>query len=545
MKALEKDRNRRYKTADAFSADIVRHLMNEPVEARPPSAGYRLSRFYQRNRMVVGVAAIVLVIAICAASATTAAWLRSERTVHELGESAYRRAVLAAIAGDSREASIALDNCRRCDLPERRINIIEALLAINEGHNDKARKLATISWKDSQQAGYSDQIAACSLLATANCFAGFDDISFQHLGVLRGLRRNKSTQLDSLFIAYANIVSDPQACLDELDTAPDIKASPIGLMMVSLAETLLGATSGDSTKLNRSIRDNEYVRLHFRNNQLSLAYSIQAYAIAIAMAKAEGRREEANRLESEALPFAETLARRKGFHSGFYNLWMFYKAIGEDDKAFKAIRRVGDHPGTYSFFLSAEVLKQSQGPEAVGQFDAVISDEFHDSKYIRLAKAHLVRGLPDGESQVKQLAENCLEDPSPLIRRFALMAMCLVCDSDEIESLAKRGRSRHDKLHNDHDTWGDEACIQYLAGECNEDELREAIEANYFGGSMIELTIAMRHLAAGNREFAKKHFQRCVDLKQIFTFDYGFADAYLARMADPEWPRWMSSNHEM
>ena len=50
MKALEKDRNRRYETANGFAADIERYLHDEPVEAGPPSAAYRFRKFAQRNK---------------------------------------------------------------------------------------------------------------------------------------------------------------------------------------------------------------------------------------------------------------------------------------------------------------------------------------------------------------------------------------------------------------------------------------------------------------------------------------------------------------
>ena len=55
MKALEKDRRRRYETANAFADDIQRHLTHEPVLAGPPSALYRARKFARRHR--VGVAA--------------------------------------------------------------------------------------------------------------------------------------------------------------------------------------------------------------------------------------------------------------------------------------------------------------------------------------------------------------------------------------------------------------------------------------------------------------------------------------------------------
>jgi serine/threonine protein kinase/Flp pilus assembly protein TadD len=60
MKALEKDRNRRYETASGFAADIERHLHDEPVEAGPPSAAYRFRKFARRNRTGLATAALVL-----------------------------------------------------------------------------------------------------------------------------------------------------------------------------------------------------------------------------------------------------------------------------------------------------------------------------------------------------------------------------------------------------------------------------------------------------------------------------------------------------
>ena len=50
MKAMEKDRNRRYDSASAIARDVERYLADEPIEARPASAGYRLKKFLSRNK---------------------------------------------------------------------------------------------------------------------------------------------------------------------------------------------------------------------------------------------------------------------------------------------------------------------------------------------------------------------------------------------------------------------------------------------------------------------------------------------------------------
>ncbi len=59
LKALEKDRSRRYETANAFSRDIQRYLADEIVEARPPGTGYLLKKFVRKNKGVLVVFGVV------------------------------------------------------------------------------------------------------------------------------------------------------------------------------------------------------------------------------------------------------------------------------------------------------------------------------------------------------------------------------------------------------------------------------------------------------------------------------------------------------
>ena len=68
MKALEKDRTRRYETANGFAADILRHLAHEPVVAAPPSRAYRLRKFVRKHRGAVIAARLVVLAALDAAS---------------------------------------------------------------------------------------------------------------------------------------------------------------------------------------------------------------------------------------------------------------------------------------------------------------------------------------------------------------------------------------------------------------------------------------------------------------------------------------------
>jgi serine/threonine protein kinase/tetratricopeptide (TPR) repeat protein len=79
MKAIEKDRNRRYETANGFAMDIQRYLADEPVQAGPPSAAYRFRKFATRNRAGLTMALILAVALLLGIVATSWQAIRATR----------------------------------------------------------------------------------------------------------------------------------------------------------------------------------------------------------------------------------------------------------------------------------------------------------------------------------------------------------------------------------------------------------------------------------------------------------------------------------
>ncbi len=94
MKALEKDRARRYETASAFAADVRHYLDDQPVLAGPPGASYRVRKFVRRNRGPVLAASLVLLALVGGVIGTSLGLLRAERTARaerQAKETAQRR----------------------------------------------------------------------------------------------------------------------------------------------------------------------------------------------------------------------------------------------------------------------------------------------------------------------------------------------------------------------------------------------------------------------------------------------------------------------
>jgi eukaryotic-like serine/threonine-protein kinase len=122
MKALEKDRNRRYETASAFAADVQRYLKDEPVLACPPSALYRFGKLARRNKVVLTTAAVITAALVLGALVSTWQAIRASRAA--AAEREQRRD-----ADDARQQ--AVDDRERARQAERlaRSRLFDARLA--------------------------------------------------------------------------------------------------------------------------------------------------------------------------------------------------------------------------------------------------------------------------------------------------------------------------------------------------------------------------------------------------------------------------------
>ena len=101
MRCIEKDRTRRYDTANGLAADIERYLRNEPVIARPPSTRYLLKKLILRHRL--GFAAGVGIVGAIMIGAAVATWHAMRATRAEQAQSQLRLVAERARANETTE----------------------------------------------------------------------------------------------------------------------------------------------------------------------------------------------------------------------------------------------------------------------------------------------------------------------------------------------------------------------------------------------------------------------------------------------------------
>jgi len=123
MKCLEKDRRRRYETANGLAMDLQRHLDNHPVVARPPSRLYEFQKSVRRHKVGFGATAAVLAVLVAGLGFSTWMFLR-ERSAHEQAVAAELEQSRLRVAERKARESGGRNVCWRMTFPRLAIRTI-------------------------------------------------------------------------------------------------------------------------------------------------------------------------------------------------------------------------------------------------------------------------------------------------------------------------------------------------------------------------------------------------------------------------------------
>jgi eukaryotic-like serine/threonine-protein kinase len=132
MKCLEKDRTRRYETANGLAADLKRHLNYEPVVARPPSTVYRIQKAIRRNKISFAAGAVVFSALLLGIIATTWQSVRAMQAKHEALAAKEQAVAAQASEVKLREQAQAEDLAARQRAYASDMNLARQAL---DGHN--------------------------------------------------------------------------------------------------------------------------------------------------------------------------------------------------------------------------------------------------------------------------------------------------------------------------------------------------------------------------------------------------------------------------
>jgi hypothetical protein len=269
MKALEKDRSRRYETANGIARDIQRYLKDEPVEACPPSAAYRLRKFLQRHRGPAAAAVAVFLAVVAGAGMATWQAVRAtraegaalaERDAKELARQAEADQRAAAVAQRERAAK-AEEQARQEAAVSRAVRDFL--------QTDLLRQADIAAQVEAQRltgGGFQTQVnpSIHELLDRAAAGLAPDKIEAR----FPGQPRVQAEILDTVGRTYLGIVRGPEA-VSHLTRAANLYRSALGpddpttlatLHALALAQSCLGKPA-DAVALLEKVRDARSARL--------------------------------------------------------------------------------------------------------------------------------------------------------------------------------------------------------------------------------------------------------------------------------------------
>jgi WD40 repeat protein/serine/threonine protein kinase len=140
MKALEKDRTRRYETANALAADVQRYLKDEPVEACPPTVGYRMQKYVRRHKAFMSAMSAVAALLLIGIVTTSWQAVRAMRAEEEARRELRSKEL--ARKGEQEQRALAVAKAAAADEERQKANLEKKNAERARQDADAQRKIA-------------------------------------------------------------------------------------------------------------------------------------------------------------------------------------------------------------------------------------------------------------------------------------------------------------------------------------------------------------------------------------------------------------------
>ena len=582
MKALEKERSRRYDSASRLAEDIQRYLANELVEARPPSTWYQLQKFYDRNKLLTS--SVVAVIAALSIGLSVALWgvtraetanrrLREQQgelerargdavrqaaaaeessqvarsALRDLAEELLDRAMADAFSGDVESAKASIAKARTAGASEVLLETLSAIATHLDGNDTEA--IATLMRMTDKYPKDPLPLAALYFVRRNESEAYGINARLAELPPQpqSDYEKDYKTLLLSLPRAVRGDVSDITSVVASLD---DVIARHRrwGMAYLTRANALmeLGMESRDLSLFRKAISDIERARVLLPlGGELNIA---SIYTVTTALECAHEANSAADydnwlRLGNEiaaACPDDHRVAMAHFLHV----TGRVAEADGMDERFLESSRTPNKNEEWG--FGNAAALFGADCSDVVQRIDAAKARTKSDTVRMDL---DLVRGVvlaaesDDKRREAMEMFRQMAVRDLPGAYCTELLEIPLLAGQYDVARDTARQFLRSPRLVREW-RWF-RYPVEHYAGLLSEEEMLQRAGPFSNAQCMAHFSIGMRALSRGDREKAKRHFQETVASRQVGWYNYYLAKGFLLRMEkDPEWPNWITSQEK-
>ncbi|HBE69419.1 MAG TPA: hypothetical protein DDW52_14840 [Planctomycetaceae bacterium] len=417
MKALEKDRSRRYESASRFADDIENFLRDEVVEARPPSIANRFQKAWRRNRFLVSGAITATLVLTTGLGFAIWGIRERDKTLKKLQQVIVIRGVEESLLGEDIEPTLQL--ARDAGVGADWIETIHGARALHVGDNASSQ----MHFGNALEINENNVAAKCMLSIALY----HDGRLVEHELLMQSFDkwqpRSKFQELDRLFLAYAKIYMDRETAADELRAI--LQAHPSWMFARAMLAGTLGEYATVTLKpedARKAIAEATVPALAAPENPFVLMVQLYTHTVACELSPSPD-------LIEQGITIADKLSQYPDYLLGKSMRACFMDRFGNPGDAQQLNRELASEHGFFAVRSVGRLMR-------LGDDDFVrkLEPKSIDGK---LARALLLTQLPGAEEEVSRVTDELMRSEYAQSRwgRENLLVLLLLSKKGE---LAKR-----------------------------------------------------------------------------------------------------------
>jgi tetratricopeptide (TPR) repeat protein/predicted Ser/Thr protein kinase len=526
-KCLHKDPARRYLSAQELADDLRYFLDGEPIRARPVSRIERLGRWCRRRAgLITAAACTLLALAVAGLFARQAHLTDQQRRTENRGH-AEEKALLAAMNGDADGATRAIDEAESLGASPGRMTLLRGQVAFHRGDVDAARDHLERAVEQ-----LPDSVAARAMLAMA-CYHSGHGARFEQVA-LEVDRMMPQTAEDFLFKGQVESITRPERAMQTLDEAIRRGDSLVARSVCLEARAELALFTDDVRVAASVLEDAQVAKAMLPGNAVTLARSVNAHLLAAGVFEVGGRPERSRAALEQAGRDARALEPFTSVPPALVARFNYADAVGDSDAAL-AVSRLRPT----EIRLALMLYRAGDYPAALAAADRAAA---RGSALAWIERGFILAEIPGRGDQAFAAFQEAEAHAGPGSEGLCPpMILQLLGRSDAAEQASRKVRGDPTRVPPWYQGWYHREQA-YQCGDITEDDLLQAAGTCRPKQCEARFLIGLHHLAEGDREGAREHFQKCVDTRVFVYWDYKWARAFVDRLKqDPDWPRWTTT----
>jgi serine/threonine protein kinase len=539
LKAMEKDPDRRYQTAGELAEDLRRYVNRFAISAKRAGVVERTMKWIRRHP-AVAVSLAIFVIAVLAVSGFAYRAYQSEQqrlsereqARKQLLDEKIRNAYLVATSGDLKKTEEAIREIEKLGASPGQVRLLRGMVAYFRSDAKEA-----ISELEQAVALLPDSVMARALLAVSYLDYNQTEKGEQTMHEMERLA--PSSAEDYLFRGNAYEFNDPGQGLADLNEGIQERDSPLGRALRAISLSNRAAEKADRAYVEKALVDANAARAMLPDNPLALYSSLYARTVAASIYGEAKLPEQRMAMLKEATLDAQALQPFIAFPNAATNLWIFYKSIGDKDKAVDVARRslAASKSPTAASMCAFDLYEQRRDTEALQCLDQLGGQNDFLGDVMRALVIAELKGQHPALQEYKTIAQKYQQGAFEM--RFC-GHLLLILGKKDMAITNYKAFTTFPGLKSEDSKEFYKAIGHFGRGTSTAEEYLNKAGASRFWQSMAHLDIGLTCLAAGDRTGARKHLQMAANTRTYWFYESFWSQMFLSRMdADPTWPPWI------